>query len=54
MRYILYEQIIQRLIQNLMLLNERRLRMAYGSIYEIRNNKSLAVTRLKSLAEQED
>lgn len=47
-------KIVQALIQNLVILNEIRLRMVYGSIYEIKNNKSLAATRLKSLTKQED
>jgi len=54
MRQTLRRQILQGLIQSLVLINEIRLRMAYGPLYEIRSNKSLAATRLESLTEQED
>lgn len=50
----MYGKLVQVLIQNLLILNEIRLRMAYGSIHEIKNSKSLGATRLKSLAERED
>lgn len=47
-------KIVQALLQNLVLLNEVKLWMAYGPLYRIKNNKSLAATRLNNLAEQED
>jgi hypothetical protein len=50
----MHGKIVQVLIQNLVFLNEIRLRIAYGPIHEIKNNKSLAATRLKSLTKQED
>jgi len=47
------ETILKRLIQELVSINKERLKVIYEPPYETRNNKSLAATRLKTLAKQE-